>query len=71
MSDLKHSEEHREPGLLKAEDFDVDIRACSAMDCTGLIPGVVHSKAEQESYENLYPYLTKAKVKKEPENRHE
>ena len=24
------------------DDFDVDIQACSAMDCTGLIPSLCH-----------------------------
>ena len=42
------------------DDFDVDIQACSAMDCTGLIPSLPQDEAEQEAYEDLYPYITMA-----------
>lgn len=35
-----------------------DSRACSAMDCTGLIPALPQSEAELEFYEELYPYIT-------------
>ena len=42
------------------DDFDVDIQACSAMDCTGLIPSLPQDEAEKEAYEDLYPYVTKA-----------
>ncbi|MBT9808184.1 hypothetical protein GPL26_00775 [Enterocloster citroniae] len=40
--------------------FDIDIQACSTMDCTGLIPSLPQDDAERESYEDLYPYITKA-----------
>lgn len=39
---------------------DIDIQACSATDCTGLIPSPPRSEAELESYEELYPFLTRA-----------
>ena len=42
------------------DDFDLDIQACSAMDCTGLIPSLPQDEAEKEAYEDLYPYVTKA-----------
>ena len=42
------------------DDFDVDIQACSTMDCTGLIPSLPQDEAEKEAYEDLYPYVTKA-----------
>lgn len=35
-----------------------DSRACSSMDCTGLIPALPQSEAELEFYEELYPYIT-------------
>lgn len=47
----------------KAQDkdpFDIDIQACSTMDCTGLIPSLPQDEAEQEAYEDLYPYITMA-----------
>lgn len=50
----------------KKDDFDVDIQACSSMDCTGLIPSLPQDEAELEAYEDLYPFLAKAK-KQEPE----
>lgn len=40
---------------------DIDIQACSTMDCTGLIPAMPETEAEQEAYEDLYPYITHAK----------
>lgn len=52
--------------MKKSDDFDIDIQACSTMDCTGLIPSLPQSEEEREAYEDLYPYITKAKV---PANR--
>ena len=40
---------------------DSDIQACSATDCTGLIPSLPQDEAEMEAYEDLYPYITKTK----------
>lgn len=40
---------------------DSDIQACSATDCTGLIPSLPQDEAEMEAYEDLYPYIAKAK----------
>ena len=42
--------------MKKADDFDVDIQACSATDCTGLIPSLPQDEAELESYKALYPF---------------
>ncbi len=68
----------RQPDGLSAEDVgemgfhrefhDLDGSVCSARDCTGLIPAPPQSDAEQESYEELYPYLPEAaaKVKNDP-----
>lgn len=42
------------------EDADIDVQACSTMDCTGLIPTLPQSEAELEAYEDLYPYITHA-----------
>ena len=39
---------------------DSDIQACSATDCTGLIPALPQDEAEVEAYEDIYPYITKA-----------
>ena len=32
------------------EDCDIDVQACSTMDCTGLIPSLPQSEAEREAY---------------------
>ena len=51
----------------KQDEWDIDIQACSAMDCTGLIPSLPQSEAEREHYEELYPYITRAKAAKREE----
>lgn len=35
---------------------DKSMNACSACDCTGLIPSAITDESEAESYEQLYPY---------------
>lgn len=47
--------------ISQPDDYDVDIQACSTMDCTGLIPALPETEAEKEAYEDLYPYITHAK----------
>ena len=42
------------------DPYDIDIQACSATDCTGLIPALPQDEAEMEAYEDIYPYLTEA-----------
>ncbi len=60
----------KQPDHLSAKDVGemgfhhLDVPVCSAGDCTGLIPTPPQSDAEQESYEELYPYLPKAMNKK-------
>lgn len=39
---------------------DININACSATDCTGLIPSLPQSKAELESYNDLYRFEPEA-----------
>lgn len=51
----KEDDEIRQP-----DEFDIDIKACSSMECTGLIPALPETGAEKEAYEDLYPYLTHA-----------
>lgn len=46
---------------LSSTDWNIDIQSCSATDCTGLIPSLPQDEAEMEAYEDLYPYITKAK----------
>lgn len=33
-----------------------NVNASSSMDCTGLIPAITQSRAERESYKELYDY---------------
>ena len=42
-------------------NYDIDIQACSSMDCTGLIPSLPQDEAECEAYDALYHDLTKAR----------
>ncbi len=37
---------------------DMEFNACSATDCTGLIPSAIVDESQIESYEEIYPYLT-------------
>lgn len=39
---------------------DIDVNACSTTDCTGLIPSLPQSKAELESYNDLYRFQPEA-----------
>ena len=43
--------------LLSSTDWELDIQACSATDCTGLIPALPETEAELEHYQDLYHYL--------------
>ena len=40
---------------------DIDIMACSTMDCTGLIPSLPQTEEELENYNQLYPFEPEAK----------
>ena len=39
------------------ENTEESFYACSAQDCTGLIPSLPRNGEELEAYEELYPYL--------------
>ena len=43
----------------KEEQDDNDLRICSSMECTGLIPALPENEDQLESYEELYPFLPK------------
>ena len=48
--------------MKKSEKYsaaDIDIQACSATDCTGLIPARPVTEEELKNYEELYPYVAK------------
>ena len=36
-----------------------DLRICSSMECTGLIPALPEDDGQLEAYEELYPFLAK------------
>ena len=36
--------------------------ACSAQDCTGLIPSLPESEAQIEMYQDLFPYMAKTET---------
>ena len=43
----------------KEEQDDDDLRICSSMECTGLIPALPENEDQLQSYEELYPFLPK------------
>lgn len=45
------------------EGYDYLGNSCSTTDCTGLIPSAPSSKAERDSYEEVYHYQPKAAPK--------
>lgn len=49
-------------------DFDIDIQACSAMECTGLMHAAPIDDAEVEHYNQLYRFLPEHSW--DPENHH-
>lgn len=59
--DKKETKKKKAESTTAHNNYDIDIQACSTMDCTGLIPSAPQSEAELESYEDLYPYITHAK----------
>ena len=47
------------------EPAEKSFYACSAQDCTGLIPSLPRDGGELEAYEELYPYIQKPADQKE------
>lgn len=68
---IEENKKNRNIGSLDTSDkYGVDLSksyvdACSANDCTGLIPSLPQSKAEIESYDELYHFLPEANAPKE------
>lgn len=54
---MKQSDKKPEKDKYGVTDTD-DLAACSAMDCTGLIPAGPVTEEERERYEEIYPSLT-------------
>lgn len=61
---MNHDKEQRIDEIHQPDDMDIDIQACSATDCTGLIPALPEDDAGREAYEDLYPYIPQAKNSK-------
>lgn len=62
-SENKENKKKKAESTTSKNNYDIDIQACSTMDCTGLIPSAPQSEAELESYEDLYPFMPHAKNK--------
>ena len=56
---MKNTEGNDEIDYREFEDYGM--KSCSATDCTGLIPSLPQDEGEVEAYEDLYPYIAKAK----------
>lgn len=72
MDKKKHTKKNTENQATNREDWgahkefhDLDNSTVSSTDCTGLIPALPQSRAEIESYQDLYPFLAEAKTDKE------
>lgn len=48
----------------KKNNYDIDIQACSTMDCTGLIPAAPETEAEVEAYKEIHQFIPQAKAVK-------
>lgn len=45
-----------------------DTMACSAQECTGLIPALPENEDAIERYQELFPYLARARKEKEEDS---
>ncbi len=63
--DKKKKDDKNNKIVYSKNDYDIDIQACSTTDCTGLIPAAPQTEAEREAYEDIYPYITRAKSVKD------
>lgn len=66
-SEKEEIKKEKRQSLTAKNNYDVDIQACSAMDCTGLIPATPETDEELEAYEDIYPYLPRANTGKKDE----
>lgn len=46
------------------DSYDYVGKACSNMDCTGLIPAAPESAAELDHYQELYPFMPRVAAPK-------
>ncbi len=61
---MKNDDIKRKKSDFKNEAIeDYIFNACSAYDCTGLIPSAVTDENEAESYEEIYPYISPTVLK--------
>jgi hypothetical protein len=66
---MSSNNEEKEKDIIKSKlaknNYDIDIQACSSMDCTGLIPATPGTEEELEAYQDIYHYIPHANVKKD------
>jgi hypothetical protein len=68
-SDKEEIKKEARKSLTAKNNYDVDIQACSSMDCTGLIPATPETEEEMEAYEDIYPYLPRANTGKKDDTK--
>lgn len=54
----------KNPNNFSSYDY---LQSSSTQDCTGLMPTPATNKAEEESYEELYPFLPKNPTREDDE----
>lgn len=60
-SEKKDTQKKKAETTTSNNNYDIDIQACSTMDCTGLIPATPETEDEMKAYEDIYPYIPHAK----------
>jgi hypothetical protein len=68
-SDKDEIKKEKRQSLTAKNNYDVDIQACSSMDCTGLIPATPGTEEEMEAYEDIYHYLPHANTGKKDDTK--
>lgn len=54
-------------GIHYTEDKNDELRTCSTMDCTGLIPAGMTEEEMVDAYNELYPFLPSPIVPEHPD----
>ena len=53
MAQTRHPAGRHSETQVHKNNYDIDIQACSSMDCTGLIPALPEDEAQREAYEEI------------------
>jgi hypothetical protein len=54
---VKHEKNQKQLRDAQLDTVMDQLGVCSANECTGMIPEAIMDESEQESYEDIYPYI--------------